>query len=1572
MKTVAKLLAGYFVFWAATAFLLTNPAQLCGEEEEFGTAFRPAPRSLRQHLVRAGQAVEERRFGDAVVELGVLLAEEEVGDALEADVQQDFFYGSINTEVVSLSLKGEAQRLLGSLPESARELYELQFGADAKELLDLAAATGSISQLTEVTRKYFHTQAGHEATLLLGRLQLDRGHPLAAAMCLQRLVDAPSAAWKSEPELSLLSAACWARAGSPVKAREILKGLRTRFPDIALQTGGQRASDVAPGADIELWLTTQLAGRRNPGSQASKNWLMFRGDAARNAGSSGDVPLPSFRWRIPTASDPTDETLIEEIRVDKVEQGVAALPSVHPLAVGEVVLMRTPERLLAIDFETGKRVWEYPWWSASYDDVSLTNRSSTGGDELTARREKRFQRLWQDAPYGQVSSDGNSVYMLDELRYVMPMGGAFRAGINGGRFPNPDSPESHNQLVALDLRRQGSLRWMVGGETGLDEPKLAGAFFLGAPLPLTGHLYAMAEIGGEIRLVVLDSATGKQEWSQQLAQVVDSPIDRNGLRRLAGATPSYSDGVLICPTSAGAVLAVDIATRSLMWGYQYKQAPKVNNFGVFNRGFGMRPDISDRRWVDASVTISDGAALVAPVDEDKFICLDLDLKTQEPRWELARDEDLANALYIGCVHEGRALVICKHKLVSLKMENGDPAWEKPIDLMRGDSEMPSGRGFRSGDYYFLPTTTSSLVKISLTEGKIIDRTVTPSPLGNLICYKDEIVTHSAGSVAAYFQIASLRGRVATRLQENADDSWALARQGELFLHDGKSAEALRVLRRAHELDPDDDAVRSLLVSTFLTAIKLDFAAHRELAEQVRPLIDLPSQLADFWRLTAEGFHESGEFDRAVDAYLALADVASKTTTGPEISEPMLIDQDSTWSVRSDRWIQARLAQLFESDDEAIRQKLNTYIANRATSSNERTLAELQNDLDHFGFHSACDPIRLDLADRLIEASRLVEAEQLLSPLRDYQDRSMAGAAIARMALVYRRGGESVAATRSYQELGDHFASIPCLGDVTGADLLAEAQADPALRDEFGPPRRWPWGAAEIEERQGRSSSEILSRLVTLPVQTDARTTSEGVTFGFDRSFSAIVARDRSGRKLMEVSVDRVQENGLDQTRLMGSLGIVYFGAELIGVDMLAKTLGRNEPVRWRLPATSRTTDLSVGRAIPIPFDPLPHPLPRNLDDDGRAVSSLGPVTRQGVIYQRNRTLNCVDPLTGRLAWSRSSVEQGATISGDEELVLVADRKEGKDQASIYRTTDGKFLAHRPLPAKANTWAMIGRFVLAWDTNDRRLRLHLRDIWEQRDVWQEDVSEYAKATLTNDGMLALLDTNGRFVIHSLTSDRVLVRARLEPDANLNSLRVIPSGDDYILFANTNRTQSASTARTVRHANAFNAPVATGRMYMIDRNTGQFRWQVPAFIDEHGFVLQQPSNSPALWFVRNVSTPQSVLAPNNVRQASVLCIDRRDGRVLYVKEDIATQVNEFNVFSNTSGTTSTISLPGRSITVTFTDAPTPPTPPAQTGTASSLASSGSSLANAAGSLLDSLKEGSAAEVQDSPFDDESPKK
>src|SRR6185503_13024 len=150
------------------------------------------------------------------------------------------------------------------------------------------------------------------------------------------------------------------------------------------------------------------------------------------------------------------------------------------------------------------------------------------------------QRIWQDHTFGEVSSDGRQVYVIDDLGFA-PLPNVNQTPVfigRGGRgIPNPGTAKPYNLLVALDLAKQGYQVWAVGGTTG-DNPALAGAFFLGAPLPVGDQVYALAEFSGEIRLLCLDARTGNLEWKQPLATIENFSITNDPSRRLAGASPS--------------------------------------------------------------------------------------------------------------------------------------------------------------------------------------------------------------------------------------------------------------------------------------------------------------------------------------------------------------------------------------------------------------------------------------------------------------------------------------------------------------------------------------------------------------------------------------------------------------------------------------------------------------------------------------------------------------------------------------------------------------------------------------------------------------------------------------------------------------------------------------------------------------------------------------------------------------------------------------------------------------------------------------------------------------------------
>ena len=136
-----------------------------------------------------------------------------------------------------------------------------------------------------------------------------------------------------------------------------------------------------------------------------------------------------------------------------------------------------------------------------------------------------------------------------------------------------------------------------------------------------GCLYVLAEQKEEVRLLALDPATGDLWWSQQLSAVEQSLV-QDPLRRHMGVSPSYADGILVCPTSTGALVGVDLANRSLLWAHCYVAG---NNRGmrppwVFMRANDEGGD-GTAGWADSGVCIAGDRVLATPRDSDALLCL---------------------------------------------------------------------------------------------------------------------------------------------------------------------------------------------------------------------------------------------------------------------------------------------------------------------------------------------------------------------------------------------------------------------------------------------------------------------------------------------------------------------------------------------------------------------------------------------------------------------------------------------------------------------------------------------------------------------------------------------------------------------------------------------------------------------------------------------------------------------------------------------------------------------------------------------------------------------------------------
>ncbi|MCC6126563.1 MAG: PQQ-binding-like beta-propeller repeat protein [Pirellulales bacterium] len=706
--------------------LLGGDLSAAGPKERANVLVKPS-RELLRSLAVARDAAANARYAEAAVELRKILSPA-AGDGF---LPLDSLYGSQRT------VKSEAIRLLDAMPPEGRQLYEMQCKAEVERGLEEAIRRGDRAALAEIAQNHLPSGIAAEVVLLLARDALDRGAPDECLAWLRCLQAAPVAGKAREVEIAILKAAGYLMRGEPLPAREALGGLKAIAPPAAFRLGVEELTSADPPDRLLACLGGAEKSRaiaENPAR--SGEWPLYRGDAARNAMAAWSGALGPRRWKLGTLDGAESQQFSNWRRSDADDVLFCCL---HPLIVGDLLLARSPRRLTAFDLRSGRRIWENP-------PPNKIKDAKNGGTE---RDPELWQRFWEDAPFGQISSNGSEVFLLDGLGVAQAGNSAPRAILVGGRLQiiaaKPVQP--YNRLVALGLRQQGKMMWSIGGADGEGEPQLAGCFFLGPPLPHGDRLYVLAEKEGIIRLCALNAARGNLEWSLALAQA-DAEILVDPVRRLAGASPSMSEGILICPTSAGAAAAVDPVTRRLLWGFQYPVAENLVDrgpMGIILPGGRIQPLRRagiNRTVRDAAVVLAAGRTLLLPVEADSLYCLDS--SSGELLWSCPREE----MRFIAGVTADKVVLAGERGLFARNLRTGKAAWPEECVELPGKSQI-IGRGFIAGQYYYLPSTWNELVKFDLDAGRIAERFPNKNPLGNLTPAGNLLISHTGNAIQVF-------------------------------------------------------------------------------------------------------------------------------------------------------------------------------------------------------------------------------------------------------------------------------------------------------------------------------------------------------------------------------------------------------------------------------------------------------------------------------------------------------------------------------------------------------------------------------------------------------------------------------------------------------------------------------------------------------------------------------------------------------------------------------------------------------------------------------------------------------
>jgi outer membrane protein assembly factor BamB len=965
--------------------------------------------------------------------------------------------------------------------------------------------------------------------------------------------------------------------------------------------------------------------------------------------------------------------------------------------------------------------------------------------DAPAFRRGVLARLWHDGRFGNLSTDGHRVFGLEHLQFVLP-GDYQRLVIDeaGERRFDAGASQAANVLTAYDIAT-GKLLWQAGGpnwhpqlaafrsaarlpvETDVDPSAPAAAHparfdgvqFLGPPLPVADRLFVMADARGATYLLELKADDGSLQSSLMLAareplrhysvETDDMVEDDWPLKGCGGCV--LADDLLVCHTGMGQFFGVDLATRAFRWAFpltELEPEPDENDEGYIEPEFliGMQR-LPENQWLDCGAVVIDDRVLLTSPGRQSLDCLRL--RDGELLWSAPRRDGLG----IGGVQRGRVLLVDRGGLRCVRLADGKSAW--PFErLALPDDTLPAGRGYISGGAFYLPLQPAAVLAVDIANGRWLrrHRGGASAPSGNLLAHGGGVLLQTVDGLFRCASLSESQRASLSALQDRPDDPDLLAQLGQVCTAAGEWSAAIAALRRAHELDPSANRQRQLAES-LVDALRSDCEPFHLLAGEIGATLDsIHAELLR--RETAMGLERAGRWQAAFAAYQSLAEGASSQA----------MDRvEAIRQVRRDRWLSARLAEVYAAAADADRVEFDRRV--QAVWRDDERAADRHVQLVVYGWHRSSAAVRMELAVQAVTAGQPHRAEWHLA---------VAGEA-----------GDDAVRRRATEQ-------------------LARLQPPPAAE-------AWKGKAAKSSD----SKNPHVQTRYPIAVRGDALGATP-LFISYDGS-DCLEGRDADGRRRWRVELPMAVDGGYFYgghsgwtAWRLGRIVVVDLGGRVCAVDA-AQADGA--PLWCRQPELTDATAIDASEDVfadPEAPPELPGGVPLRVA-----------LSRSAACFQIGARLWAVDPLSGETLWTRDDLPAGCDLFGDDEALLVT--PPDGETTIVLSPVDGGELGSCAAPPRDERLWTVGRRVVVWKMGAERMELSLTDPWRQTTVWRRTFDAKAKTALVDGQEAAVLEPSGRLSMVRLGDGRDRAVVDAGPTPNVQHFAVIAGSKRTILMLST---------------------------------------------------------------------------------------------------------------------------------------------------------------------------------------------
>ncbi len=1441
------------------------------------------------------------------------------------------------------SVKTEANRLIATLPPQGLDFYKLTFGPTAATMLKEAKENNNVEQLSQVMARFLYTDAGAEATNLLGTYYLDRGSYVTASLCFERLLNRSSPAKLTN--ITLYKAAyAFHLAGDKANEDRIWQELNRRGQNLVL--GSERHSIE----DLQGVITALARGFTD---RNLNDWPLFGGTPSRNGKAEGGIPFIEAHWRKQTWEQKETKGWIDTAIHFANQRKLPLLPAAFPITATitregkkvPLLVYRSHGGIYAVNVKTGELAWRSTsaW---SLDTMVKTSQRTPAITSWVNHYNNTLSKpnlIFENTTIGTLSTDNNYVFAIEDLAVPPPptLGMEFdRFNPGASTYQRYDQKVTealrHNRLQAIELTT-GKLKWELGG-TGDKAGELADSYFLGPPLPIAGKLYALVEKNQDLRLVCIDALQGKLLSSQTLASTKDK-MQVEPLRRMQAAHLAYGEGMLICPTNAGALLCIDQLTKSLVWAYPYRQKPEAaahnqpeempaNNFGRIRgrgipQGFVMGPggvpvpalSMVQYHWQVSAPIIQDGKVVFTAPDARAVHCINL--RDCSRVWIHPRAED---DLFLGGVFNGKVVIVGKRNVRALSLAGGKQLWSLEVGL-------PSGQGIASDNIYYLPLKSAvqssepEICAIDLERGQVQAHTKSRKHEvpGNLIFYEGDVVSQTLTEVVAFPQLKVKLAQIDDLITKNPNDPIGLTERGELRLDKGDLQGAIDDLARAIKNTPPPEVrakARVKLYETLTEFFQKDFnSAEKYLdvyedlckadlesaatdAEKQERLTESRRRRANFLCLVAKGKEGQRKLVEAFEKYLEFSALAGKDELISVIDEP---------SVRAaaDVWSQGRIRAMIDSARPEERQPLEDRIAaSWKEIQSASDLEKLRNFVNVFGsLFKVGKEARLQLAERLMEESdpqALLDAERQLYLLRSpTEEPALAARAVEALARLNTRKGLLKDAAYYYRLLRRDYGNVPVIDGKTGSDIFDEQATDKRLLPFMDEPDRLGSGGRPIKvssEQGGFPFQNQTYQLGQVGEKLPYFQENQLVVRYTPHSLKVLdrASGEERGNVPLTATMFQTLAFGNGQSSSikfpffnLGHLVVLPLGNMVFGIDPI------NRKVLWEknLSAGSLSSGPGPGlnQMVQLTVDPKDGSiLVPYADGWVQRLGTTGPLQGNVICLQTRDGLIGLDPVTGRPLWTRSDVSSRSHIFGDEQILYVVEMNQDNKATSTraLRAYDGVSIRVSDFAAIYNKRvAQAGRTLAVTESNAEGMTLQLHDVSTGQEVWKGTFKAGALLLKSEEPELTgMVEPDGTVRVVNLRTHKEVLTSRLaDPKHLLGAQQVwlLADHQDYYLAVNGQANAQVPGVGGVQSClmpgTGLRAIPVNGMVYCFSGGSGKMRWYYP--MEHQMLVLEQFRELPFVLFAaRQYSQNGFALGRVGNANVAVRSIQKSNGKLI----------------------------------------------------------------------------------------------